>query len=234
MKKNGFTLAEVLVTLSIVGIASALLTPIIGNSIPDKNKTTILNLYQTIAANTESMLSNSSIYYGNEEKYDAATKKLIRDCSGGIDCQQQPLIDPYDNSDYKGAKKYARLLANSLGATNISSTPSGNDDTTVFETTGGILWSIESKDKGESKITIDVNGEKGKNCSYNKTSCTKPDQFKFKVNYTGEVVAADALTDAYLKNSLKLNDKKNDLLKASESTFDYDSLTLRTIDMSDN
>ena len=38
MKRRGFTLTEVLVTIGILGIVTAVMAPVISNLIPDKNK----------------------------------------------------------------------------------------------------------------------------------------------------------------------------------------------------
>lgn len=45
MKKTGFTLPELLITLGVIGVASALILPAISNIMPDKNKIMVLNAY---------------------------------------------------------------------------------------------------------------------------------------------------------------------------------------------
>ena len=42
MKKFGFTLAELLITLTIVGISVALVAPAVSNIMPDANKAKVL------------------------------------------------------------------------------------------------------------------------------------------------------------------------------------------------
>ena len=49
MKKNGFTLAEVLVTLGIIGILSAIMVPAVGNARPDKTKLLYLKTYDSLS-----------------------------------------------------------------------------------------------------------------------------------------------------------------------------------------
>ena len=225
MKKQGFTLAEVLITLGIVGLAAALLTPVIGNAIPDKNKTQILKIYGSIANATEGMLSNKALYYGDQAKYDATKGKAVADCSG-FACQQQPLQEPYNKSDYTGTKKYGMLLADSLGGTKVKSSGTEESAVTNFETKGGVVWQVETSEQGYSKILVDLNGEKGKNCVYDKSSCPKPDQFRFYVHKNGATYPGDALMVAYLSNPLKLNDKKKDLLVASKSDYDFLGISL--------
>ena len=75
-----------------------------------------------------------------------------------------------------------------------------------FTTIDSMDWTISNY-----TITVDLNGEDAPNCTYQKTSCKKPDQFQFIVNgETGEVHGSDPLTKAYLQNPNKLNNKKED------------------------
>lgn len=58
MKKSGFTLAELVITLSIVGIAAALVAPALSNLVPDKNKVRVLK-YHAMIGNTIDELYNT-------------------------------------------------------------------------------------------------------------------------------------------------------------------------------
>ena len=48
MQKTGFTLPELLITLGVIGVASALILPAISNIMPDKNKIMVLNAYSNV------------------------------------------------------------------------------------------------------------------------------------------------------------------------------------------
>lgn len=48
MKKFGFTLSELVVAVSIIGVASALIVPIVGKIIPDTKKVTVLKYHRLI------------------------------------------------------------------------------------------------------------------------------------------------------------------------------------------
>ena len=208
MKKNGFTLAEVLITLGIIGVAAALLTPVIGNAVPDKNKTKVINLHKAVASATDSFLDNKAIYY----------PKGNNDICKGLACQYQPLVAPYNSNTYQGKSKYGYLLASNL---NVQGDITSSEGTLSFVTTDGVSWTIQSNNIGESIITMDLNGNSGKNCSYNKTLCPKPDQFEFFVGQYGDIKGNDPLTTAYLGNSLNLNDKKTDYNTASSDKNTY-------------
>lgn len=48
MQKAGFTLPELLITLTIIGVASALILPAISSIIPNKDKVMVLNAYSSL------------------------------------------------------------------------------------------------------------------------------------------------------------------------------------------
>lgn len=63
MKKLGFTMPELIITLAIVGIAAAVAAPVIGNLMPDKNKLKAIECYNLVNAATEEFLSDEGIYF---------------------------------------------------------------------------------------------------------------------------------------------------------------------------
>ena len=48
MKKFGFTLAEVIVTLGIIGLLAAITAPLLGSLTPDQNKIKVLKAYKIL------------------------------------------------------------------------------------------------------------------------------------------------------------------------------------------
>ncbi len=206
MKNKGFTLAEVLITLALIGVVSAIMSPIIGGLIPDKNKSQVIRLSKIISEINSDLLHNPSLYFSGNT-----------DCIG-FACQQQPLDSPYNaDTNYVGAKKYPYLLADSL---QIIDTPEASGSAITFKTVDGILWSIESSTSGKAAITVDLNSDAQPNSIYS-ASCKKPDRFRFLISASGHLLPGDALTEAYFKNPTKLNDKKNDKKNADNSKIDY-------------
>ena len=48
MKKSGFTMAELLITLTIIGVTAALVIPAVMKMSPDKYKVRVLNIYNDL------------------------------------------------------------------------------------------------------------------------------------------------------------------------------------------
>lgn len=150
MKNKGFTLAEVLITLGIIGVITALILPAINNLRPDKNKVAYLKVYDTIASTIKNLASDSSIY------------PVCKDANtdNNINCSQYPLFNtnkPIPNrygDAYGGEGKLCALMALALnvpeGSVDCKTgayTFSINDYTDNFSepsftTSNGMKWRI--------------------------------------------------------------------------------------------
>ena len=82
MKKNGFTLSELIITLSIIGVASALMMPAITKAMPDKNKTKngndktlLLDESSLDDVEIESDDDESLSYYSDDDNHNKKRKK---------------------------------------------------------------------------------------------------------------------------------------------------------------
>ena len=217
MKKQGFTLAELLITLGVIGVAAALLVPNLGKVLPDRNKITVLNTAKVINEITANLMNNDGLYYN------------INRCVG-LACNATPKTAPYIDNKYSGDSKYSRLLISNLNVDGDVN-EEANASAFKFKTTDGVFWTVTpTAITGGATIMIDVNGEsKGKNCSFNTTSCKKPDQYVFVVDQMGKLHPGDPLTAAYTMNQTKTKNKKNDYTLAanfSDKTKDWQDLDL--------
>lgn len=188
--KKGFTLAELLITMGIIGIAAAILAPMVGNIIPDGNKGKVLKVYNNVSKINEEILNDPSLYVGEN----------------GLSDTSAP-ADP-NFASYSGSSKYGKLLANRL---EIDGNISDNGTTVSFKTTDGISWTVAT-----DSIVVDVNPETTTNCYYGQSGCKTPDVFKFKIDESGNLSGDDPLTKAYLANPERMNDKKKDFDYAKE------------------
>lgn len=199
MKKTGFTLAELVITLTIIGISAALVLPQIMNLAPDKYKVRVLNIYSDLSAATENLLNVNKGYYiekdvkGGPEVDGEEYPDGIPDCTG-LEC-----TDAVEGCS--GDTKYACLLAKELGAT-----ASGGNITL----SDGLKLVIEKK-TDYHVITVDTGF--GDGCFY-LDGCKNPDKFKIKVTNDGGFAPADPLLEAYLLNPTNMHSKKEDFAKA--------------------
>lgn len=195
MYKKGFTLAEIVVTLGIIGIITAITGPSLINLMPDKTKVEVLKAHKLINDATIEMLDDPGLYYPNKT------------CKG-LDCTAKPdrILDgetATSMSSYSGAMKYPKLLCYKM----LSDGCTASTTQVTFTTPDGNDWTVTNA----NKITVDVNGADGPNKTFTSSYAKKDiDRFVFEVSPRGYVTGYDSLTARYLQNRDKLNDKALD------------------------
>lgn len=178
MKKQGFTLVEVIIALTIIGLLAAFIAPAVLDLVPDKNKAKVLK-YNTLMNNTIIDLLN------NDYEYNISAVGVT------------PLKQIQDFDD--------KLLAG-IGMVGDYT----NDGSSVTITNGSDNSRI---------VTIDTNPSNSSSTIYNNANIELKDvdTFQFVIDEYGNVKPGDILTEVYLKNSKKLNDRKADFAKAKLS-----------------
>lgn len=221
MKKNGFTLSELIISLSVVAVASALMMPTISKLIPDRNKTKVITTHSKLVSATDNILDNNMIYY-------CVDSELLR----GLSCDNKPYTSVLNDDKFAGKDKYENLIANELGLIEDD----GLADNFRWKATDGSFWRFERGCIEEGvftlnnndcsttntlgyRVTVDLNGTKNPNRIYGQNDETKPDRFRFRVDNYGGITAEDALTAAYLKNSMKSTSAKKDDLRDAKNFF---------------
>ena len=199
MKKQGFTLAEMVISITIVGAIAAVSIPLISNIIPDRKKIQVLKVHKLLTTINQDILSDPSLYLQTEN------------CTG-LGCMAGPIeVNWTTNVNLRGLaendSKYLAILADRLKVTDYNITkdkPQGS-----FTTQDGIVWSFD-KPEDNIELTIDIDAAGGEDCTHSAT-CTNPDQFEFVISSnTGRVFGRDALTMTYLANPHNLSDRSND------------------------
>ena len=236
--KHGFTLAEVLLTLGIIGVVAALTLPAANSLMPDQTKIMYLKAYDTVSETMKNLASN---------------KKLFPLCnSNNINCTNYPFINtdkPLDPKyeDCEGSTKLCKLFALSLGAEALKCPSSimwvGTDfddwfdENISFTTQNGFQWSItmlfntgsmESIFSSYSNVAVDVNGNTAPNCIYDEEKCPKPDRFRFFVYTNGVVQPADPVGLYYTNTRTSLTRKNFEIENTAYPNLDTSLQTVLT------
>ena len=224
MKKTGFTLAELLIVLGVIGIVAALIVPAASKLVPDQNKVLYLKVNDTISTTIDGLKNNSKLYpVCSNENIDCSTHPLFNNRIPLL-AQISQANDSKFREKFKDKVKLCNLLAFSFGSldnANCSSDKYTYSDSTFannvsFITQDGMQWIVSPyeysydesshKAKYQTDIWVDLNGNAGPNCIYSE-NCKNPDRFKFMVAADGTIVQADPkgimyvdTRKSYLKN----------------------------------
>ncbi|MDD3236629.1 MAG: type II secretion system protein [Candidatus Gastranaerophilales bacterium] len=179
--KKGFTLAEVLITLTIIGVVFSLLIPSLNNVKPDKEKLmykkAIFTLQSALVLGSDEIISkaaNSSAYWADTEV---------------------------------GTDEFCTIIAANLNTTGeINCSITGDADTPNFITINGTKWwglgAFKFTTIGETHdIYVDVNGDKGKNT-------IGQDRLRMRVRSDGKVTTDSSWTteNKFIKDMAKVTE----------------------------
>ena len=223
MRKNGYTLAEVLICLGVIGVLAAIMLPLANKFKPDGTKAMYVKTYDALVDVTREIASNPVLYpisyedstqtinYSKAPLYNLTEVTVGKDSSG-------------NDIKYGGdAAKFCELLSLAIpqpmgaevscSASAVDYSDSTSFNSPSFTTTRGMQYVIGTDTDGSTKyqtdIYVDLNGPKnGNNCLYS-SDCKKPDRFKFIVSGDGHVIPADPMGQEYLKT--RMNWRKFDV-----------------------
>lgn len=209
---KGFTLTELMIALTVIGIIVAVVTPAIMKSRPNKNKMMVKKTFYTTENIISNLINDENLYPdmrdlckpGAESSGDS---KIY--CAWGFDYSEEGM---FDGEKYDAEGKFAALFKDNLNVSKDISNCEGSSVTvsdrsvcTKFYTTDGVLWDIQGtvdawtsgQDKvgtfddqtdaaGIGTITIDVNGDEEPNLA-----CTKAnddcDQYEIQILANGKL-----------------------------------------------
>ena len=190
MKKQGYTLAEALIALTIVGIVSAILLPISTKFAPDTDKITYLKTYDSIVKVIEQAVNNPRIYptmVNNNNYQEFPLVNIARAQIGDVVFGDQNV----------GDNKLCDVLAYGLNGDN-------NCEQGNFTSPQGVGYSVSTTIDNNantyfSVVEFDINGVgNGNDCSYNDVNCPNPDRFQLFVTARGDVIPRDSMGQYYI------------------------------------
>ena len=218
MRKQGYTLAEILVTVGIIGVIAALMLPIFNKIKPDEEKAMYLKAYRALNSAVTAIAADKTIYpvYGEGSTIDYSENPLyntraVKSLDRGIDLPE-------------GNEKFGRALAwafngtlnqNYVADTSYNGAANSNFVPTFtvqngmqFMVTTVINTANTAVPSYSSEIWVDLDGvNKGRNCSIR--TCATPDRFKFVVAANGAMTPADAKGRQYIRSQQNLRKLAN-------------------------
>ena len=179
-KHNAFTMAELLITLGLIGVIAALSMPQIFKNLPRQDAEMERKITYTVEHTIANMFEDNTMY-----------PKTSDDTKEGFMNTDEVFVG---GRSYSGDTKFCRLLASKLNIVNLNEYNESEDDTNktdicgedisdlwdgnkneapypIFITNDGAYWYVpktnfnEAGKQGYTMITVDVNGNKGPNCS---------------------------------------------------------------------
>lgn len=224
MFKKGFTLAETMITLGILGVLAAILIPAVMKLSPDNNRVMFKKAYYTLERAITYMINNDANYPASVT-YTAADSVIY--------------LKGFNNTTQSSndTNKFCYFLADMMNIIGNYTCPAlgENGDTVLgsFQTSDGIKWGIytpvsDTTNNGSdsasctgaefpinstcyytTKVAVDVNGDKGPNCTTDQVRDSgssyhpddrydtlltnycptgqEPDQFLISVRYDGKL-----------------------------------------------
>ena len=225
--KNAFTLAEVLITLCILGVLAAVLMPIIKDLYPDKNVVMFRKSYYLVEKIVYELVNDESLYPESED----VTKVGLNNVDA-VSYMGKKYGDTESKTSVAAKSKFCKLFAAKV---NVSDTeeirceesilpinPLGNYVAPSFTTTDGVAYYIPYTSTfynphetyglpplptKPQPLYIDVNNSQPPNCIYSST-CPEPDIFSMDISVDGRVIPANDKAKEYLKNNTKFRNKK--------------------------
>ena len=176
--KSGFTLAETLLTILIIGIIAATTLPTLQKATGNKFETMKTKCVYIMEQTVAQMLDDDTLYpqSNTEPSIGLANTDAVK--VNGI--------------TYLGNKKFCELFASKMTKAPHSGTNCSVNQKS-FTSADGVDWYLPiTLFTGERDlIKIDVNGkDEDPNCKYNETSCPKPDIFEFYITPMGKIYPA--------------------------------------------
>lgn len=228
MKKFlGFTLTELMIAITVLGVLTAAVLPAVLGNNPNQNKIMIKKAYYTTAEVISEMVNNETLFarFG-DDGFDYVTKvPSEREYAGILNNNDEVVFDDVTIYSCKRIQIFSRMINPKVDPTAFGGVPNpqvsescdiiASHDNPWHGTTtkDGMNWCFVET-KGLLKILVDVNGDKKPNCYQGITTgnCVGRtenfDQFRMDVYPDGAIVIHPA--DVWAKEALTVGSSLSD------------------------
>ena len=201
---KGFTLAEILITLVIIGILASIMLPALKKASPNREQIMLKKAYYILGRNVNELINDEEFYPDRDtENLTGFSNVSIADqTADGREAR-------YHGTEYSGNSKFCGLFAakmNIRGNVNCD-IEIGLDAGGNFQSADGIIWSMpvgdfnRGADNIPQTISVDVNGVGGQNC-FEGGGCATPDRFRIFVDRFGRITTPpDGIEQIYLSRT---------------------------------
>ncbi len=197
---KAFTLAEILIALTVIGVLAAILIPTVKHIMPDKNEKMFSKVYPNLQQAVSAVVND-------EDAYPADQTATTNDPNLTQNVMVSRDLNYTDSTSTEqipaGQDKFCYLLVQNLDTTASDCTESKGKGT--FTTKDGMDWTMYyssfplDAQAYTTRLVVDVNGEtNGPNCGtgdHISSTCpgtlsTKPDKYELGIRYDGAINTA--------------------------------------------
>lgn len=221
MKKlRGFTLTELMIALSVIGVLVAVVTPAVMKTRPNKNKMMIKKTFYTTEQIVSSLINDERLYPDMRDDCGrTAAEGETLNCAWGFDYTGAVT---YEGVSYSGASKFENLFTNMLNVKSQNGHVYTTSDGVNWDMTGAsTAWPANQSTVGTfagdgtniKTILIDVNGAESPNCRQTETNCSEDDFDRYQVQILANgklrIDPADAKAVDFVTINTSIKDNMN-------------------------
>ena len=199
MKKKGFTLSEVLIAVSIIGVMAAIMASAFNHAKPDKAKILYLKAYDALTTAVSAMVNDSTLF---AESYESNGHEYNIEYTPLFDISRPTNPYYYQDTQAQGNFKFARILClmlkgegYSAGSTPTFTSGPGHMEWTV---TPDITHLTPTTTEAKARFVVDL-----------KIDNDDDRVFHFCIQPSGEVQAMDVRGRRYIANRTSIHDTGN-------------------------
>lgn len=184
--KSGYTLAEVLIVIAIIGVISAMTLPTLQKATGNKFESMKIKCFYIIEQTVTQMLDDDTMY--PQSNRTAATGLEVRRNSDG---SVKKLI--VNGIEYiEDNTKFCKLFASKITKA-LNSPVKCEANKKTFTSSDGVDWylPISNFEDDKSLVIFDVNGKEEPNCSYDEETCPKADVYGYYISKMGKLSPAN-------------------------------------------